>query len=73
MPKSYWGEAVLTTTHLINGLPYRVLGFKTPMDILSSFYSNMRTTNHLIPKIFGVCVLCTCSQSKQGKIGPNSG
>ena len=46
--KSYWGQVVLTATHLINRLPFRVLCFKSPMEVLSSFYPNMRTTNHLI-------------------------
>ncbi|RVW58904.1 hypothetical protein CK203_104233 [Vitis vinifera] len=54
VPKTYWGGVILTTTHLINRLPSRVLSFKSPMDILSLFYPNIRTTNHLIPKIFGI-------------------
>ena len=60
VPKSYWGEVILTATHLINLLPFKILGFKSPMDILSSFYPNMRITNHLIPDSW-VCVLCACS------------
>ena len=56
--KSYWGEVVLTATHL-NRLPSRILGFKCPMKIISTFYLNMRTINHPIPKIFGcMCHLC---------------
>ena len=53
--KSFLGEAVLTATHLINRLPTRVLGFKSPMKALSSFYSHNQITNNLIPRIFG-CV-----------------
>ena len=30
MPKSYWGGAGLTTTHVINQLPSKILGFKVP-------------------------------------------
>ena len=55
MPKSYWGEAVLTSAHLINKLPSSVLGFQNPTEILSQFYPTLSTTNNLIPKVFG-CV-----------------
>lgn len=46
------GEIVLTATHLINWLPSRVLGFKRHMDMLSKFYPNLSTTNHLTPRIY---------------------
>ena len=44
VPKSYWGEAVLTATHLINRLTTAVLGGKSPMDILSTFFPNLHTS-----------------------------
>ncbi|RDX71451.1 hypothetical protein CR513_49204, partial [Mucuna pruriens] len=37
------------------GLPFRVLGFKNPVKILSSFYPNVPNTNNLTPRVFG-CV-----------------
>ena len=49
VPKTYWGEAVLTATYMINRLPSRVLGFKTSTETLSQFYPNLSTTNHLVP------------------------
>ena len=60
MRKSYWEEFVLTTTHLINQLSSKVLGFKSLMEILLSVYPNMRTISHLIRKssYLGVCALC---------------
>ena len=34
VPKTYWGEAVLTATFLINRMSSRVLDFKSPIDVL---------------------------------------
>ena len=68
LPKSYWGEVVLTATHLINPLPSRVLGFKSIMEVLPSFYPNMRTTNHLIPKIFGCVSFVHVHNPSRGKL-----
>ena len=67
VPKSYQGQVVLITPHLINCLPSMVLGFKSSMKMLLMFYFHMKTINHLIPKIFG-WVLIWCSQSKRGEI-----
>lgn len=45
VPKKFWGEAVLTASYLINRLPSSVLDSKTPMEVLSSFYPYMPTSN----------------------------
>jgi len=39
IPKSYLGEAVLTTTYLINQLPSWVLDGQSPIESVSSFFS----------------------------------
>ena len=51
VPKFLWGEAVKTAAYLINRMPSRILGYKTPVECLSG-------SNYFIvpPKIFG----CTC-------------
>ena len=53
MLKNYWGEAVLTATHLINRLPTQVLDYNSPMQLFLKFFPNFKTTNHLVPKVFG--------------------
>jgi hypothetical protein len=60
IPKSYWGDDLLTTTYLINRMPSRVLNFKTPLEVLSPPFS---TSNSVSPKVFGLCLLCPCSWS----------
>jgi IS30 family transposase len=37
VPKYLWGEAVLTTTYLINRMPNKVLSFETPFDVFHKF------------------------------------
>ncbi|KAK8951032.1 hypothetical protein KSP39_PZI004596 [Platanthera zijinensis] len=54
LPKSYWGDAVLTAAHLINRLPSRALSFDTPLSRLAQ--NHVVHTSHLPPRIFGsVC------------------
>nr|CAN68477.1 hypothetical protein VITISV_029627 [Vitis vinifera] len=50
VPKSYWGEAVLTATYMINRILSRVLDNKSPVEILKSFYPHFRTSNGLTPR-----------------------
>jgi hypothetical protein len=51
VPKFFWSEAVMTATHLINRMPSRVLGMKTPCEMIFG-------KNEFIvpPKVFE----CTC-------------
>jgi hypothetical protein len=53
VPKSYWGDALLTATYLINRMPSRILDFKTPLELLSSPFS---TSKGVYPKVF----YCVC-------------
>jgi len=55
VPKNYWGEAVLTSTYLINRIPSRVIGFKSPLNYLSEFFSKNNFYFKIPPRIFG-CV-----------------
>ena len=51
VPKRYWSLVVLTAAYIINRLPSRVLGFKTPHETLHNKAFNLA---HF--KIFG----CNC-------------
>ena len=64
VPRAYWGEAVLTSTYLINRLPTHVLELKSPIESLDQFFPNVKTKNHLIPRIFG----CVCFVHIQAQI-----
>ena len=72
VPKSYWGEAVLTSTHIINRLPSTTLGLKTPMEVLSFFYPNVQTSNNLTPRIFGCTSFVHVHNNNRGKLDPRA-
>lgn len=67
VPKFLWSEAVLTATYLINRTPSRVLGMKTPCEVLLG-------ENKFVvpPKVFG----CTCfvrdHRPSVGKLDPRA-
>jgi len=67
VPKFLWSEAVMTATHLINRMPSRVLGMKTPCEVL--FGENVFIVP---PKVFG----CTCfvrdHRPSVGKLDPQA-
>jgi hypothetical protein len=72
VPKSFWGETVLKIAHLINRLPSRILRFESPMEMLSTFYPNLHTTNNIVLRIFR-CVSFVHSHSQsRGKLYPNA-
>ena len=67
VPKFLWSEAVMTAVYLINRTPSRLLGWKTPYEML-------RRVNEFIipPKVFG----CTCfvrdHRPSVGKLDPRA-
>ncbi|KAJ9700985.1 hypothetical protein PVL29_006355 [Vitis rotundifolia] len=72
VPKSYWGEVVLTATYMINRIPSRVLDNKSPVEILKSFYPHFRTSNGLIPKVFRCIAFVHVHDQHRDKLDPQA-
>ena len=72
VPKSYWGEAVLTATYMINRIPSWVLDNKSPVEILKSFYPHFRTSNGLTPRVFGCTAFVHVHSQHRDKLDPRA-
>ena len=72
VPKSYWGEAVLTVTYMINRIPSQVLHNKSPVEILKSFYPHFRTSNGLTPRVFGCTTFVHVHSQHRDKLDPRA-
>ncbi|CAH9115704.1 unnamed protein product, partial [Cuscuta europaea] len=70
IPKYLWGEAVLHATYLINRMPSKTLGFKTPIDTLQTCFPETRLINSLPIKIFGCTVFITNPDRTASKFDP---
>lgn len=52
VPHRFWSDAVVTTVHLMNHMPYKVLGFKTPIQTLSE-HVTIPFILLIPPRVFG--------------------
>lgn len=57
---------------MINKLPTKVLGLKTPLEILSQFHLDLNTTSNLIPRIFGCAAFVHVHSHNRGKLDPRA-
>ena len=71
VPKSYWGNVVLTSAYVVNGIPSRVLGFKSPLETLSQFYLDIRSSFSFAPQVFG-CTSFVHIHNNRGKLDPRA-
>uniref|UniRef100_A0A8R7V940 Integrase catalytic domain-containing protein n=1 Tax=Triticum urartu TaxID=4572 RepID=A0A8R7V940_TRIUA len=65
VPKFLWSEAVMTAAYLMNRMPSRVLGYKTPIECLTG-----RTTYVVPPKVFGCVCFVKDYMPSVGKLDP---
>ncbi|CAL9029135.1 unnamed protein product [Prunus brigantina] len=55
MPRSFWGEAIVSAAYLINQIPSSILHFQTPLQTLHHHIQTPSTPN-LEPRILGCIV-----------------
>ena len=68
VPWSYWGEAILTSTHLVNRLPSQTLAFTSPIDRLHAAFPSISLRTGLLPRIFGCTAYVHDSSTSQTKL-----
>ena len=72
VPKSFWGEVVLTTTYLINRLPSWILNYSSSIETLSRFFPKFDGFNHLSPRIFGCVAFVHIYAHQRTKLDPRA-
>ena len=72
VPKTYWGEAVLTATFLINRISSQVLDFKSHVDVLSKFFPSFNGIGTLPPKIFECVSFIHIPKQSRDKLDPRA-
>jgi transposase InsO family protein len=66
-PKYLWSEAVLTATYLINCMPSRILGMKSPTELLLE-----QREFKLPPRVFGCVYFVKDHRPSVGKLDPQA-
>ena len=72
IPKSFWGEAVLIATYLINRLPSPILNYSSPVETLSRFFPKFDGFNYLSPRIFGCVAFVHIYAHQRSKLDPRA-
>ncbi|CAL2271615.1 unnamed protein product [Prunus armeniaca] len=71
MPRSFWGEAVVSAAYLINRIPFSILNFQTPLQTLHHHIQTLPTPN-LEPWIFGCVVFVHLHDHQLSKLDPRA-
>jgi IS30 family transposase len=72
VPQHFWGEAVLSATHLINRTPSRILNFKTPLSTLQNLFPTSKIFSFIPLKIFGCSTFVHNLNPHRSKLDPKS-
>lgn len=72
MPKLFWGDAILTSTYLINRMPSRILSYKTPLQTLQNWFPTSRIHSSLQPKVFGCTTFVHNHSQNLSKLDPRA-
>ena len=72
MPKSFWGDTILTSTYLINRMPSRILSFETPINQLRKFFPSSRISSNLPLKVFGCTAFVHVHAHNRNKLDPRA-
>ena len=72
VPKSFWGDALLTACYLINRLPSRVLDFKKPISVLQAAFPQNPIFSDLDLRVFGCSVFVHVHDHNRSKFDPRS-
>ncbi|GJZ72106.1 putative RNA-directed DNA polymerase [Tanacetum coccineum] len=62
IPKSFWGECILTATYIINRLPSKVIGNKTPYEVIFD-----KKPDYDLMRVFGCLVYFKSNEPKGDK------
>ncbi|KAI5353284.1 hypothetical protein L3X38_006177 [Prunus dulcis] len=71
MPRSFWGEVILSAAYLINQIPSSILNFQTPLQTLYHHLQIPHTKN-LKPRIFGCVVFVHLHDRQHSKLDPQA-
>ena len=72
VPKQFWGEAVLTTSYLINRMPSKVFKYQTPCQTFLLSYPHTCIIFSLPLKVFGCTAFVHIYQQSRSKLDPKA-
>lgn len=72
VPSHFWGEALFSTTYLINCMASSVLNYKTPIETLCVHFPLTHLLNSIPPKICRCCAFVHIHSQHRGKLEPRA-